>query len=47
MANNNRFTNDWFSDCSYFSSDGESIHAADGAPLCYFDELTNTLPPLR
>ena len=42
MANRNRFRKDWFSDGSYFSENGETIHTIDGTPLCYFDEITNT-----
>jgi hypothetical protein len=50
MANRNRFRNDWFSDGSYFSENGETIHTVDGTPLCYFDEIptpstvTRTVP---
>ena len=42
MSNPNRYTNDWFSDGCYFAEGGEVIHTADGRPLCYFDENTNT-----
>ena len=29
-----------FSDGSYFSYDGQSIHTADGTPLLYLDDIT-------
>jgi hypothetical protein len=35
----NRFNNQ-FNDGSYFSQDGQTIHAANGKPLLYRDDIT-------
>jgi hypothetical protein len=42
VRNRNCFSDDWFNDGSYFSENGMVIYKADGTPVAYHDDCTNT-----